>query len=325
MDQVTHLGEVAVIIAAKNAEATIGRAVRSALADPTVGEVVVVDDGSTDRTAAVARRADDGSGRLQVLHLPRNLGPSVARNRAIHASSAPYITVLDADDYCLPGRMAKLMAQIKHYDFIADDLLRVIEGEEETPPARLLDQGGPLPRDLSLAEFAIANISRRGRNRQELGFLKPLMRRSFLQAQGLAYDESVRLGEDFVLYAQALARGACFRLVEACGYVAVDRAGSLSNAHGAQELAGLLKACEQLALEPQLAAADRRALAMHRRHVRSKLHHRRVLEVRRGSSLTCALGVLASDPSGALYVLAETFNIYLDNSRHSKNIKNAAC
>jgi succinoglycan biosynthesis protein ExoU len=325
VDRITQIGVVAVIIAARNAEATIDRAVRSALVDPAVGEVVVVDDGSTDQTAAVARRADDGSGRLQVLHLPRNLGPSAARNRAIHASSAPYLTVLDADDYCLPGRMAGQVAQIKDCDFVADDLLRVIEGEEEGPPTRLLEGGAPLPRDLSLGEFALANISRRGRNRQELGFLKPLMRRSFLQAHGLMYDETVRLGEDFILYATALARGARFRLVEACGYVAVERADSISGSHGAQELSALLKACEVLAQEPGPTAGERRALAMHRRHVRFKLHHRRVLDVRRGSSLIRALGVLASDPSGALYVLAETINIHLARFRHQRRFKDAVC
>lgn len=55
---------VCVIIAAKNASDTIGLAVASALREPEVAEVVVIDDGSTDGTAAAARQADDGSGRL---------------------------------------------------------------------------------------------------------------------------------------------------------------------------------------------------------------------------------------------------------------------
>src|SRR6185437_13753336 len=228
MGAVAHPGVVCVIIAARNAHATIARAVGSALAEAAVGEVVVVDDGSTDDTAQVARSADDGSGRLQVLHLPHNLGPAAARNRGVRASSAPFLTVLDADDYWLPGRMTALLAEMKDHDFVADDLLRVAEGHEDEAPTTLIDGAMSLPADLTLAQFAAGNVSRKGRDRQELGFLKPLMRRAFLQEHHLAYDESLRLGEDFVIYAQALARGARFRLIPPCGYVAVERPASIS-------------------------------------------------------------------------------------------------
>jgi succinoglycan biosynthesis protein ExoU len=49
--------QAAIVIAAYNAEATIARAIRSALAQPEVGEVCVVDDASTDATSEVAMRA----------------------------------------------------------------------------------------------------------------------------------------------------------------------------------------------------------------------------------------------------------------------------
>jgi succinoglycan biosynthesis protein ExoU len=318
MGAVQHPGVVCVIIAAKNARGTIDRAVRSALAETTVGEVVVIDDGSTDDTAAVARAADDGSGRVQVLHMPRNLGPAAARNRAIAASSLPYLAVLDADDYWEPGRIARLLLQMRDQDFVADDLLRVVEGREDEAPSALLGQGVHLPGTLDLHAFALANISKRGRNRQEMGFLKPLMRREFLQRTGLRYDESVRLGEDFILYATALARGARFRLVEPCGYMAVERTGSLSASHGAAELAALLAACQTLAREPGLSVRDRYALAAHRRHVRSKLHFHRVLEVRRSRGMATALSVLAADPAAALYVLSEAFAARLQRFRPAK-------
>lgn len=323
MTAIGYPGVVAVIIAAKNARGTIDRAVRSALAEMSVGEVVVVDDGSTDDTAAVARSADDGSGRLQVLHLPRNLGPAAARNRAIRASTSPYLTVLDADDYWLPGRLARLLVEIKDHDFVADDLLRVYEGREHEAPSPLVGGALPLPLDLTLADFALGNISRRGRSRQELGFLKPLMRRSFLQAHGLAYDESLRLGEDFVLYAQALARGARFRLIPACGYIAVERPESISGSHGAAELAALATACRALTGEPGLGAKDRSALAAHRRHVRFKLHFHRVLQVRRRSGMAPALGVMVADPLGAGYVLKEAFAARIERFREKRAMAQA--
>src|SRR5690606_5010054 len=74
---------VCVCIAAYNAEDTIARAVDSALRQSHVTEVIVVDDASMDGTVAIARQCDDGSGRLSVIVLERNGGPSGARNRAL--------------------------------------------------------------------------------------------------------------------------------------------------------------------------------------------------------------------------------------------------
>ncbi|WP_337184212.1 glycosyltransferase, partial [Shinella sp.] len=70
--------KVCVIIAARNAEQTIGRAVRSALAEPEVDEVVVVDDASDDRTMAAAAAADDTTRRLDIIRFRTNRGPSAA-------------------------------------------------------------------------------------------------------------------------------------------------------------------------------------------------------------------------------------------------------
>jgi succinoglycan biosynthesis protein ExoU len=290
-----------------------------------VGDVVVIDDGSTDDTAAVARTADDGSDRLQVLHLPRNLGPSAARNRGIRASSAPFVTVLDADDYWLPGRLQALLAEMKDHDFVADDLLRVVEGREDEPPTTLTGGEMPLPIELTLTQFAVANVSRKGRDRQELGFLKPLMRRAFLQEHHLAYDESLRLGEDYVLYAQALARGARFRLIPACGYVAVERAASISGSHGVEELAPYAKASRLLLDEPGLSPKERAALAAHARQVRSKLHFQRVLAVRRRSGMAPALGVMIADPLGAAYVLSHAVAARLARLRERRSIVEVVC
>ena len=103
--------EVTVVIAAWRASGTIGRAVASALAQPEAAEVVVVDDASNDdgATLAAARAADDGTGRLIVLELEKNAGPSTARNTALRASKAEWVAVLDSDDFMQPGRLAKLL------------------------------------------------------------------------------------------------------------------------------------------------------------------------------------------------------------------------
>ena len=126
---------ICVVIAAYNSAATIGRAVASALAQAETVEVIVVDDASTDATAAAARAADDGSGRLTVRCLAMNGGPSHARNLAIAASHATHIAVLDADDFFLPGRFAALLT-VPNWDMIADD----IAAKGERPDARVDEQ-----------------------------------------------------------------------------------------------------------------------------------------------------------------------------------------
>src|SRR3990172_10997864 len=90
---------VCVIIPAFNAETTIARAIKSALAQVHVQEVVVCDDGSKDDTAKVAALQDDGTGRLSVVKLNENKGPAAARNIGIGASRAPCVCLLDSDDF----------------------------------------------------------------------------------------------------------------------------------------------------------------------------------------------------------------------------------
>ncbi len=157
---------VCVIIAAKDAARTIGRAVASALRDDHVVEVVVVDDGSADRTAEAALGADDASGRLRILRLDINQGPSYARNHAIAHSNAPLIAILDADDFFLAGRFDRLLGE-DDWDFVADNVVFVEAGDAEPPEPEVPDFEAE-PCFLDAASFIAGNISRRGASRGEI-------------------------------------------------------------------------------------------------------------------------------------------------------------
>lgn len=107
---------VSVVIPAFNAAATIGTAVESALSQiPEPREVIVVDDGSEDGTAAVASSL--GS-RVRVLRRS-NGGVSVARNTGVQASSGDWISFLDADDEWYPGKLAYQLDQAVNWPEIA--------------------------------------------------------------------------------------------------------------------------------------------------------------------------------------------------------------
>ncbi|WP_409560543.1 glycosyltransferase family 2 protein [Hyphomicrobium sp. MC8b] len=299
------VGSTAVVIAAKNASATAAYAVSSALRQSLAGEVIFVDDGSRDDTAAVAAFADDGSGRLKILRLEQNVGPSRARNIAIESSTSPFICILDADDYMAPDRLERLFsAGGDDWDFLADDLFFTADYRGESILDRLLPKATKLPLQLSLDAFLAGNISRKDRVRRELGFLKPVIRREFLQTHALRYDERLRLGEDLILYAHALRRNARFKLVAGCGYFAVEHPTSLSGSHRTQDIAELYRALTELdaALGHDGYAPSLERLLVSTRNNRD---FRILLDAKREHGLVGALGAISKSLASVPYMARE--------------------
>lgn len=96
---------VSILIPAHNAEKWIAETIESALAQVCPGkEIIIVDDGSTDRTLSVARRF--ASAAVNVLTQPRQ-GASAARNKAYSICQGDYIQWLDADDLLSPDKIAR--------------------------------------------------------------------------------------------------------------------------------------------------------------------------------------------------------------------------
>jgi succinoglycan biosynthesis protein ExoU len=270
---------VDVLIAARDRADTIERAVQSALAQEEVRTVVVVDDGSTDDTAARAMRCAPDGRRVIVKRLNSSAGPSAARNVAMEISESPWIAILDSDDFFLPGRIGTLLSLSADWDFVADDPLQISKDRigQETPTS-MLSGASRQPRGIDFEEFVRGNVTRRSAVRRELGFIKPLIRRSFLQRYGLRYNEALRLGEDYALYARALAAGARFLLAPAAGYVSVVRADSLSAQHNRQDLERFRDSdCELMALGT-LSPKERRALAAHYSSVDCRVQWLAVIE-----------------------------------------------
>jgi glycosyltransferase involved in cell wall biosynthesis len=93
-----------------NDERFVGRAVESILSQTlTAIELIVVDDGSTDGTAAVLARYADS--RLRTVH-QGNAGIARALNAAIDLSVAPKIARMDSDDIALPERLERQLAYL---------------------------------------------------------------------------------------------------------------------------------------------------------------------------------------------------------------------
>jgi glycosyltransferase involved in cell wall biosynthesis len=102
---------VSILIPAYNSEKWIGDTIRSAIAQTWQRrEVIVVDDGSRDRTAEVARRF--ASKEVAVI-TTANRGAAAARNHALQLSQGDYIQWLDADDLLAPNKIERQFAALE--------------------------------------------------------------------------------------------------------------------------------------------------------------------------------------------------------------------
>lgn len=102
--------EVSIIMPAYNAERYIREAIDSVLTQTLADwELLVVDDGSTDRTPVILREIRDA--RVRILH-QENQGPATARNTGLEAATRKYVAFLDADDLYLPSALADLTSYL---------------------------------------------------------------------------------------------------------------------------------------------------------------------------------------------------------------------
>jgi glycosyltransferase involved in cell wall biosynthesis len=109
----TVQGRTSVLIPAYEEESSIGLLVESIRALGTWKEVLVVDDGSRDRTAERAREA----GACVIRH-PYNKGNGAAVKTAVRAASGEFILLLDADGQHPPDEIEKLLERLPEYDLV---------------------------------------------------------------------------------------------------------------------------------------------------------------------------------------------------------------
>ena len=106
--------KVTVFMAAYNAEPFIAEAISSILGQSFENfELLIVNDGSTDRTAEVIQSFTDP--RIKLIHNGTNRGLAYTRNRALEEAQGEFIAVLDSDDIAVPDRLRL------QYDYMAQN------------------------------------------------------------------------------------------------------------------------------------------------------------------------------------------------------------
>ncbi|MBD2528606.1 glycosyltransferase family 2 protein [Nostoc flagelliforme FACHB-838] len=206
--------KVSVIIPAYNTEAYIAKAIESALKQTLTDiEVIVVDDGSTDKTIEVANSFTDQ--RLKVIINQQNLGVSAARNIALRAAEGEWIAVLDSDDWYAHERLEKLvlLAEETNADMIADDIYFIKDGATSPWSTLIQESGENIDKIIQIDPVYFVETDVYGQAGLHLGLSKPVFKREFLVKYGIEYDETVSIAEDFWLDMKCLINGARFFLV----------------------------------------------------------------------------------------------------------------
>jgi teichuronic acid biosynthesis glycosyltransferase TuaG len=104
---------VSIVTPVWNAAATLAEAAASAQAQTFADwEMLIVDDGSTDGSRALAERLAAADPRLRVLGWAANRGAAAARNAGLRAARGRVVAFLDADDRWLPPKLERQLAQM---------------------------------------------------------------------------------------------------------------------------------------------------------------------------------------------------------------------
>jgi glycosyltransferase involved in cell wall biosynthesis len=103
---------LSVLIPAYNEEGTVGLVIERVLALPVLAEVIVVDDGSSDRTGSIVLAAALRDGRVRLLSQERNRGKTAAIARALEVATGDIVIVQDADLEYDPNDIPDVIAPI---------------------------------------------------------------------------------------------------------------------------------------------------------------------------------------------------------------------
>jgi teichuronic acid biosynthesis glycosyltransferase TuaG len=205
-------GLVSVIMPAYNAVATIGRSIDSVLEQTRRDlELIVVDDCSTDSTAALVEDYVRADPRVRLFRQIPNAGVAAARNAGIEHAQGDYVAFLDSDDWWHPRKLELQIAQMQEHNARVSYCAYQRIGED----GRLLSNVQPPPA-LMHADMLRSNF---------IGNLTAVYTRSLGPARFLAMGH-----EDYVFWLQMVRRaGRAIRIehAEPLAYYLV-REGSVS-------------------------------------------------------------------------------------------------
>lgn len=211
---------ISVIVPAYNAEKMIPRTLGSIIAQdyPNI-EILLVDDGSSDKTAETAEKILSGSERpYQLIKLPRNMGVSSARNKGMDTAVGKYVVFLDSDDFFEKSMFSDLCREAEHYSPPCDiTMCGQKQLEEATGKVVIL----PLPIKQLDGKTKDQLVIMRLRNKYEQS-LATMYKRDMLASFGLRFSDGCTAGEDGEFFIKALVSSTRIGFIKECPYVYVQ-------------------------------------------------------------------------------------------------------
>jgi len=269
---------VSIVIPAYNAEDTLEATVRSALVQRGADfEVVVVDDGSDDRTRDVAQRVASSDPRVTVL-TQANAGTAAALNAGYAEARGEFIAALGADDELLPGyleTMAGFIGDHPGFDIYSHDLWRV-----RPDGLKHRTYGWNTVRSVGLTDLIRECLISGGGT---------LVRRELFESLG-GFREDAH-SEDYDFWLRALSGGAKHIYVPAVLYIYRQAPGGQKTANAIATLQSDIRILEDLLASGKLdetqARQASRSIANHRQEARD-------IESLGGETMTEVMGSLAA-------------------------------
>lgn len=211
--------KLSIIIPAYNAEAYLPQCLDSILAQEHPGcEVIVVDDGSTDGTAALLERYPD----VKVVH-QENRGMSTARNRGLDEARGEYILFVDSDDLLTDGALETLVAELSGEDIIAFNAKKLHDATGE-------QTYHPTIREPETTD-GWTYFCRHRLESTDIHFVciwQRAYRRQFLIDNNLRFADGILRAEDDLFTSQAMLAAKTLRTITPCLYIYRIRANSIT-------------------------------------------------------------------------------------------------
>lgn len=247
----------AVVIPTYNAQAFIVRALESVRQQTlAASEIIVVDDGSTDRTVESIRTwADTHDLALTLLQI-ENSGAGTARNHALNHASADWISFLDADDEWVPEKLERVEAmasELEKLDFVHTGRIYFM------PSGERLKSGFPADR-MADRQYLCSGFTMKTSTVS--------IARDFLRREALEFGTE-RTSEDYFLFWRSVIRARAIAYIDEPLTVVHERQGSVTRSDNENtlilETIGVLAAIIEQEPQPSAEAVNAiRALSLFR-------------------------------------------------------------
>ena len=210
--------KVSVIMPVYNSEKYVGDAIKSILKQSYVDfELILVDDGSTDKSGDICEKYAAKDERVKVIH-QKNQGLCAARNCGLDKATGIYICFVDNDDYCYPSYIKDNIELALKYDadVVRFDRLRIQTFENSSKIMKdisgtrgIVDEKNPVRvmKDHEILE----NYTKIKRSGAMYGIWNAMFKRSFIEENQLRFCTKIKYGgEDGLLNLQAIQHAKCY-------------------------------------------------------------------------------------------------------------------